>query len=154
MSSVRPVNLHSELTTPQRKEDLERPSTDRVPRLNTEGSNSEEEEETTTTWIHPTPIFSTTLEDGDERLAVTQETPALTEDVTEVITTATTESEEDLDVEAVTEFVPRTLYTTFTYFTTLFKEGNSTVTSNLETMPSPCWVDSSSGWPSAPAASP
>lgn len=135
VSSVRPVNLHSELTTPQSKEDSERPSTDRVPRLNTEGSNSEDDlEEATTTWIQPTPIYSTTLEDGDERLAVTQETPALTEDVTEVITTATTESEENLDVEAVTEFVPRTLYTTFTYFTTLFKEGNSTVTSNLETV--------------------
>jgi hypothetical protein len=106
-----------------------------VPRLNAEGSNSEDDlEEATTTWIQPTPIYSTTLEDGDERLSVTQETPALTEDVTEVITTATTESEENLDVEAVTEFVPRTLYTTFTYFTTLFKEGNSTVTSNLETV--------------------
>lgn len=135
VSSVRPVNLHSELTTPQSKEDSDRPSTDRVPRLNTERSNSEDDlEEATTTWIQPTPIYSTSGEEGDEGLAVTQETPALTEDVTEVITTATTESEENLDIEAVTEFVPRTLYTTFTYFTTLFKEGNSTVTSNLETV--------------------
>jgi len=67
VSSVRPVNLHSELTTPQSKEDSERPSTDRVPRLNTERSNSEDElEEATTTWIQPTPIYSTTLEDGDK----------------------------------------------------------------------------------------
>jgi len=138
VSSVRPVNLQSELTTPQSNEEKERPSTDRVPRLKVERttprSQEDLEEEATTQWIQPTPIYSTTQEEGDEVLAVTQETPALTEDVTEVITSATTESEADFDVEAVTEFVPRTLYTTFTYFTTLFKEGNSTVTSNLETV--------------------
>lgn len=54
--------------------------------------------------------------------------------MTEVITSATTESETGIDPEAVTEFVPRTLYTTFTYFTTLFKDGSSVVTSNLETI--------------------
>merc|ERR1719350_2018658 len=138
VSSVRPVNLQSDLTTPQSNEEKERPSTDRVPRLKVERttprSQEDLEEEATTQWIQPTPIYSTTQEEADEGLAVTQETPALTEDVTEVITSVTTESEADLDVEAVTEFVPRTLYTTFTYFTTLFKEGNSTVTSNLETV--------------------
>jgi hypothetical protein len=102
--------------------------------------------------ISPTPIITTTtnspgsiendddVEDSETTkptvAEVTQETPALTEEVTEVVTSATTESEEEAEVaaSAVTEFVPRTLYTTFTYFTTLFKDGTSTVTSNLETI--------------------
>lgn len=140
ISSIKPVQLHSELTTPGGDEDSERPSTDRVPRVNflatTEKSTAQESEETSTEWIQPTPIISTTTEDdeSDEGLQiVTQETPALSEEVTEVVTSATTESEEDIDA-AVTEFVPRTLYTTFTYFTTLFQGGNSVVTSNLETV--------------------
>lgn len=153
VSSVRPVSLHSELTTPRGEEEDDRPSTDRVPRVNfattdrttQEDADAEEEEkelvededeeeEITTEWIQPTPIYSTTPDGSEEFDVVTQETPALTEEVTEVITTATTESEEDVEADAVTEFVPRTLYTTFTYFTTLFKEGDSIVTSNLETV--------------------
>ena len=60
VSSVQPdITLHSKLTTPQSKEDLE------------EFSTKDELEETTTTWIQPTPIYSNTLEDGGERLAVT-----------------------------------------------------------------------------------
>jgi hypothetical protein len=144
VSSVRPGSLQSELTTPRGEDDEDRPSTDRGIRLNfattgktteQEEDNEVEEEETTTEWIQPTPIYSTTTDSEEEEVrVVTQETPALTEEVTEVVTTATTESEEELDVEAVTEFVPRTLYTTFTYFTTLFKHGDSIVTSNLETV--------------------
>lgn len=140
ISSVKPVQLHSELTTPGGDDDSERPSTDRVPRVNflatTEKSTTQQEnEETSTEWIQPTPIFSTTTEEQEDDgiFIVTQETPALSEEVTEVVTSATTESEEDIDA-AVTEFVPRTLYTTFTYFTTLFQGGNSVVTSNLETV--------------------
>jgi hypothetical protein len=140
ISSVKPVQLHSELTTPGNEDDSERPSTDRVPRVNflaTTGKSmtERENEETSTEWIQPTPIFSTTTEENDDEgvQIVTQETPALSEEVTEVVTSATTESEEEIDA-AVTEFVPRTLYTTFTYFTTLFQGGNSVVTSNLETV--------------------
>ena len=100
--------------------------------------------------ISPTPMIVTSTNppgveeeeegSGTDKLVVvvTQETPALTEEVTEVVTSATTESEEKAEevaaAAAVTEFVPRTLYTTFTYFTTLFKDGTSTVTSNLETI--------------------
>jgi len=145
ISSVRPVQLHSELTTPATEDeelDSERPSTDRVPRVNvvtpatskTEES-VEEELDTTTEYISPTPIFTTTEKYNEEDFnAVTQETPALTEEVTEVITSASTESESEIEAEATTEFIPRTLYTTFTYFTTLFKDGTSVVTSNLETV--------------------
>jgi len=140
ISSVKPVQLHSELTTPgSESEDSERPSTDRVPRVNflattEKTTNQQDNEEASTEWIQPTPIYSTTTEEEEEGLQiVTQETPALNEEVTEFVTSATTESEEEIDV-AVTEFVPRTLYTTFTYFTTLFQGGSSVVTSNLETV--------------------
>lgn len=145
ISSVRPVQLHSELTTPATEDeesDSERPSTDRVPRVNvvtptttTTEERVEEEQDTTTEFISPTPILTTTEEDDEETFnIVTQETPALTEEVTEVITSATTESESEIEADATTEFIPRTLYTTFTYFTTLFKDGTSVVTSNLETV--------------------
>jgi len=138
ISSIKPVQLHSELTTPGNEDDSERPSTDRGVNFlaTTEKSTTEREsEETSTEWIQPTPIFSTTTEENEEDgvQIVTQETPALNDEVTEVVTSATTESEEEIDA-AVTEFVPRTLYTTFTYFTTLFQGGNSVVTSNLETV--------------------
>jgi len=140
ISSIKPVQLHSELTTPGSEDDSERPSTDRVPRVKflatTEKSTTQQDsEEPSTEWIQPTPIFSTTTEEAEDDgvFVVTQETPALSEEVTEVVTSATTESEEEIDA-AVTEFVPRTLYTTFTYFTTLFQGGNSVVTSNLETV--------------------
>jgi len=139
ISSVRPVELHSELAAIDGEEevnDIERPSTDRIPTVNNPTTTPQtEEEDTTTEWIQPTPIITTTtLEDEEDYNTITQETPALTEEVTEVTTSATTESEEDISSEEVTEFVPRTLYTTFTYFTTLFKDGSSVVTSNLETI--------------------
>ena len=51
-----------------------------------------------------------------------------------MIPTATSEREENLDVETVSELVPRTFYTTLTYFTTLFKEGKITFTGHLETV--------------------
>merc|ERR1719431_183536 len=71
ISSVKPVQLHSELTTPGNEDDSERPSTDRVPRVNflatTDKSMTEREnEETSTEWIQPTPIFSTTTEENDD----------------------------------------------------------------------------------------
>merc|ERR1719507_1052664 len=68
VSSVRPVNLQSDLTTPQSNEEKERPSTDRVPRLKVERttprSQEDLEEEATTQWIQPTPIYSTTQEEA------------------------------------------------------------------------------------------
>lgn len=144
ISSVRPVRLQSDLTTPETPTDsedstTERPSTDRVPRLNfrqQQTTTEIDEEETTTEWINPTPIITTTndYQEEDGVQIITAKTPALTEEVTEVVTSATTESEEELDAATTENSVPKTLYTTFTYFTTLFKSGTSVVTSNLETV--------------------
>ena len=135
ISSVAAVKLQSELTTPGGEDEEERPSTDRVPRVTrperVTGEPETDTESAVTDWIQPTQ--STLAEEEAGLQVVTQETPALTEQVTELVTAATTESEAEID-ETATEFVPRTLYTTFTYFTTLFQQGSTVVTSNLETV--------------------
>ena len=134
ISSVRPVQLHSELTTPGDTEE-DKPSTDRNFRVNLFGTTEREEnEETTTEFVHPTPIYSTTLEDQDEGVfVVTQETPALGE-LGEEVTTAAITTESNVNAETVTEFEPKTLYTTFTYYTTLFQNNSTFVTSNFKTV--------------------
>jgi len=165
-SSLGVAQLQSELITTQvtaavgTEADGERPSTDRVPRLisSTEKQAAEDSglftetdrstvgTTTESAGITPTPAIAISTNSPVEEekeseasdLTFTKETPALTEEVTEVITSATTENlQQAAEVSpagVVADFAPRTLYTTFTYFTTLFKDGTSTVTSNLETI--------------------
>ena len=127
VSSIRNRQLHSELTTPETA-----PST--TDAQETTASDLDLEIAAT----KPTSLTSeeeakTTPEDTEEEEATTSAaTPALTEEVTEV-TTETTESAEDIAVDEV-GIIPKTLYTTFTFFTTLFQNGTSSVTSNLDTV--------------------
>ena len=127
ISSVKPVQLNSELTTPSGEEEEEKPSTDRISRFRT--TEQDDLEEATTT------VVATTEDDGEEKVfIVTQATPALSEEVTEIVTSAAITTESNVEAEAVTEFEPKTLYTTFTYFTTLFQNGETIVQSNFETV--------------------
>ena len=129
ISSVKPVTLHSELTTPSGDDDQEdeKPSTDRSNRFRT--TERDEFEESTTT------VVATTEDGNEERVfVVTQETPALNDEVTEIVTTAAITTESNVEAEAVTEFEPKTLYTTFTFFTTLFQNGETIVQSNFDTV--------------------
>ena len=124
ISSVRPVQLHSELTTPGQTEE-DKPSTDRSFRRF--GTTVREENEEGTT------VYSTTLDD-EGVFIVTQETPALTTDLAEEVTSAAITTESNVNAESVTEFEPKTLYTTFTYYTTLFQNNSTFVTSNFKTV--------------------
>lgn len=132
VSSIRNRQLQSDLTTP----DTETTPPQLLDTTPTTLAGDEEEDvastlqDTTTT----TSGLTTELEDEEFDTMSTTETPALTEEVTEVTTTATTESLTDAIEADESGMVPKTLYTTFTYFTTLFKDGTSTVTSNLETV--------------------
>jgi len=127
ISSLKPVQLHSELTTPSGDDDEEeKPSTDRHSRFRT--TERDEGDEASTT-LAPT----TEDESGEKVFIVTQETPALNDVVTEAVTTAAITTESNVEAEAVTEFEPKTLYTTFTYFTTLFQNGETIVQSNKVT---------------------
>ena len=126
VSSLRPVRLHNELTTPSDNDEEEKPSTDRTSRFRT----TEREEEEATTPVSAIEID----ENGDKVFVVTQETPALSDDDNTIVTTAAITTEANIEAEAVTEFEPKTLYTTFTYFTTLFANNETVVQSNFETV--------------------
>ncbi len=143
-SIARDVSLVKDLTTTPRQE--EEQETETTPAETT----------TTTTTTDSSSEASTTEEDEEDEeevvLGVTTES-TVTETVPDVITptpalATTTEEEQELEevaeeivegVEAVNAEVQptpvlKTFYTTFTYFTTLFRNGTSFVTSNLETV--------------------
>ena len=128
VSSIKDRQLQRELTTPETTEETTTNSL-------IDTSPTEESVFTIDAIEVSTVQTETTKNDGEaETDSVTNETPGLTEEVTEVSTTATTESSElNIDAESVL-VAPRTLYTTFTYLTTFFKDSTSTVLSNLETI--------------------
>ena len=110
VSSVLNRQLNSDLTTP-------------------ESDTTTLEDEVTTIDSETTTAKVTTYEDNVEY--VTSETPALTEEATEFSVTEATESSEEISADEV-GIVPRTQYTTFTYFTTKFTDGNSSLVTTSE----------------------
>ena len=116
VSSFRNMQLQSDLTTPET--------------ITTTGSD----EITTAEQVAEIASTRATSEIEDEEFLIsTDETPALTEEITEVSSTAITESAEELNPEAV-EKVYRTLFTTLSYMTTLFSDNTTSVTTNFETI--------------------
>ena len=128
VSSIKDRQLQRELTTPE--------TTDETTTNSLIDTRPTEESVFTIDAIEVSTVQTeTTKNDGeDDTDSITTETPGLTEEVTEVSTTATTESsEQELDAESII-VAPRTVYTTYTYLTTLFKGSTTTVMSNLETV--------------------
>ena len=116
VSSIRNMQLQSELTTPES--------------ITTTGLDE-------TTTAEPVNDITTTrpineIED-EEFIISTDETTALADEFTELYLTATTESGEEINPDSV-EVIPRTLYTTFTYLTTLFSDDSVLVKTNFETV--------------------
>ena len=81
-------------------------------------TDDDEEEEERTTTTEPLQL----------RIAVTTESTSEAPDTTEQST------EENGEPVLESSFEPKTMYTTFTYFTTLFKDGTTRVEKNLETV--------------------
>jgi len=122
VSSIRDRQLQRELTTPESVDDT------------TTESVIDKETVFTVDAIEASTVQTDTTEaDEDNQTdSATSETPGLTEDVTEVLTVATTESEVETGTESALN-LPLTIYTTFTYFTTFFKDGTTTLVTNEET---------------------
>ena len=131
----RDVPLQSDLTTPetttQAEEEEEKTTT--ADRFIVIGVTADAEVTESTPEIQPTTAIALDDEEEFPPFTTTEETPEL-EDVTEEILTVV----EGANEEAVKPSAPtspvKTFYTTFTYFTTLYRNGTSYITSNLETV--------------------
>ncbi|TRY69249.1 hypothetical protein TCAL_13171 [Tigriopus californicus] len=141
----RDVALNSELTTPK---DLEDEQDQEAVESTTQGSfiviGITTEAEVTESTSAIAPSSPQEEEDNDEEDEQSSSNP--TEDPVpnttassgedgeqDEVTTESQSSDENIDVVSATPAM-KTFYTTFTYFTTLFRNGTSFVTSNLETV--------------------
>jgi len=117
VSSIRDRQLQSELTTPETTTDDARDAI------------------TTEEIFTSRPASDDANDDGTEESATTTEPLQLIQAVTESSTESseTTESNEE-DGQQSSSPVIKTMYTTFTFFTTLFKDNTTSVTRNMETV--------------------
>ena len=83
--------------------------------------------ETTESTVEATTKIEPTTADSEDITTFNEETPALTD------TTIENDEAESVDPTSPTPAL-KTFYTTYTYFTTLFRNGSSFITSNLETV--------------------
>jgi hypothetical protein len=133
-SIARGITLQAEITTPEADSEEETTTSDSFVVFGVTASEQEDEESVATS----TEDVTTTVEREESSTDYT--TTTANEELAESTTTASPEEQTEslngsLDEEAISpDSVMKTFYTTFTYFTTLFRNGTSYITSNLETV--------------------